>query len=81
MTPPVLGLIPGSTRVPFQVTAHANGDLSFFVQFHIYCLEFKQVRGASMWGGNAVVGCAVARRVEARSCSFASRSDAPSWLP
>ncbi|CAN0341004.1 unnamed protein product [Laminaria digitata] len=25
------------------VTAHANGDLSFFIRFHIYCQEFKQI--------------------------------------
>lgn len=29
-----------------QVTAHAGGDLGFFIKFHIYCQEFKQVRKA-----------------------------------
>ncbi|CAN0168264.1 unnamed protein product, partial [Ectocarpus sp. 12 AP-2014] len=28
---------------PRQVTAHANGDLGFFMKFHIYCQEFKQI--------------------------------------
>ncbi|CAN0099265.1 unnamed protein product, partial [Hapterophycus canaliculatus] len=28
---------------PRQVTAHANGDLGFFIKFHIYCQEFKQI--------------------------------------
>ena len=30
------------------MTAHANGDLSFFIKFHIYCQEFKQVRMARL---------------------------------
>eukprot|EP00904_Undaria_pinnatifida_P007285 jgi/Undpi1/3687/HiC_scaffold_16.g07057.m1 len=28
---------------PRKVTEHANGDLSFFIRFHIYCQEFKQI--------------------------------------
>lgn len=36
---------PKSAPIRPQVTAHANGDLGFFIKFHIYCQEFKQVRG------------------------------------
>ncbi|CAM9365698.1 unnamed protein product, partial [Discosporangium mesarthrocarpum] len=29
---------------PRQVAKEADGDLSFFIHFHIYCQEFKQVQ-------------------------------------
>lgn len=64
---------------PRQVTAHADGDLSFFIHFHIYCQEFKQICLDSLSDAKEMEN--LAKIAEKRQSASSSSSSSSSPLP
>eukprot|EP00903_Cladosiphon_okamuranus_P011122 g10498.t1 len=64
---------------PRQVTAHANGDLGFFIKFHIYCQEFKQICLDSLSDAKEMEN--LARRAADRSTSPSPPPPPPTTTP